>query len=151
MVKKPGTLWRSGTCSVSYQSLNSPASTFEKSIAAISTPFAMAFLLLPQLTDYDAAAAAPCIHWVNSVAGNPRPAGPKPKGVLFVPEARQKFDWRDPDVKGASRTVVPVISRPIPRTSLGSPAYRLAKDMHWQMMAPTLRVCARMQRKVEIR
>src|SRR5712691_10761603 len=29
-------------CSVSYQSLNSSAATFEKSIAAISAPFAMA-------------------------------------------------------------------------------------------------------------
>jgi hypothetical protein len=29
-------------CSVSYQSLNSSSATFEKSIAAIKTPFAMA-------------------------------------------------------------------------------------------------------------
>src|SRR6266851_3645313 len=41
-VKKPGTRCRAGMCSVSYQSLNSSAATFEKSIAAISAPFAMA-------------------------------------------------------------------------------------------------------------
>src|SRR5208282_2253293 len=41
-VRKPGTRCRSGMCSVSYQSLNSSSATFEKSIAAIKTPFAMA-------------------------------------------------------------------------------------------------------------
>src|SRR5215813_7066996 len=41
--RKPGTRWRSGMCSVSYQSLNSSSATFEKSIAAIRIPFAIVF------------------------------------------------------------------------------------------------------------
>src|SRR5271169_1057187 len=39
---KPGTRWRSGMCSRSYQSWNSSACAVEKSNAAISKPLAMA-------------------------------------------------------------------------------------------------------------
>src|SRR5262249_39990173 len=39
--RKPGTRWRSGRCSVSYQSLNSSSAARPMFIAAISVPFAM--------------------------------------------------------------------------------------------------------------
>src|ERR1700712_2106812 len=40
---KPGTRWRSGMCSRSYQSWNSSACASEKSNAAIRMPFGMVF------------------------------------------------------------------------------------------------------------
>ena len=43
--EKPGTRWRSGRCSVSYQSWNSSSATCAMCMAAISVPFAIVLLL----------------------------------------------------------------------------------------------------------
>jgi hypothetical protein len=72
-VRKPGTRCRSGMCSLSHQSLNSSAATHEKSIAAISAPFApWPSLLLWQSAHSYAKQAERCISRVRVSRRRPR-------------------------------------------------------------------------------